>query len=50
MNITGLSLEAGGLFTYFDFVTARNQPFIGGSMASDGGLEHRFNINVGYYF
>jgi hypothetical protein len=50
MNITGMSLQAGGLFTYFDFVTARNQPFIGGSMAGDGGLEHRFNINVGYYF
>lgn len=50
MNVTGMSLEAGGLFTYFDFVTARNQPFIGGSMAGDGGREHRFNVNVGYYF
>ena len=50
MNITGMSLAAGGLSTYFDFVTARNQPFIGGSMAGDGKTEHRFNVNVGYYF
>lgn len=50
MNVTGMSLAAGGLFTYFDFVTARNQPFIGGSMAGDGKTEHRFNVNVGYYF
>ncbi|TAM33868.1 MAG: carbohydrate porin [Rhodanobacter sp.] len=50
MNITGMSMAAGGLFTYFDFVTARNQPFIGGSMAGNGGVEHRFNINFGYYF
>jgi len=50
MNVTGVSVTAGGLFTYFDFVTARNQPFIGGSLAGDGGINHRFNINVGYYF
>ncbi len=50
MNVTGVSVAAGGLFTYFDFVTARNQPFIGGSMAGDGEVEHRFNINLGYYF
>lgn len=50
MNVTGMSLEAGALFTYFDFVTVRNQPCIGGSMAGDGGLEYRLNINVGYYF
>jgi len=30
--------------------SARNQLFIGGSMAGDGKIEHRFNINVGYYF
>ena len=50
MNVSGVSLEAGGLFTYFDYVTARNQPFIGGSMAGDGKVEHRFNVNFGYYF
>jgi len=50
MNVSGVSVAAGDLYTYFDFVTARNQPFIGGSMAGNGNVEHRFNINVGYYF
>ncbi len=50
MVVTGMAVAAGPLHTYFDFVTARNQPFIGGSMGSDGDLENRFNINVGYYF
>jgi hypothetical protein len=50
MNVSGVSVAAGDLFTYFDFVTGRNQPFIGGSMAGDGPIQHRFNINFGYYF
>ena len=51
MNVTGFSVAAGGLFTYFDLVHARNQPFIGSSMAADSNeTERRFNINVGYYF
>ncbi|WP_269620404.1 porin [Zhongshania sp. BJYM1] len=51
MNITGVSVAAGGLFTYFDWVYAKNQPFVGGSAAGDSSdFEHRFNINIGYYF
>ncbi|NII11783.1 porin [Oleiagrimonas sp. C23AA] len=50
MNVTGVGVSAGDLYTYFDFVTGRNQPFIGGSMAGDGQVEHRFNINFGFYF
>ena len=51
MNVTGFSVAAGGLFTYFDLVHARNQPFIGSSMAANSNdTERRFNINVGYYF
>ena len=51
MNVTGFSVAAGGLFTYFDLVHARNQPFVGGSAAGDSGeTERRFNINIGYYF
>lgn len=50
MNVLGMAVGAGDLYTYFDFVTARNQPFIGGSMAGNGGVEHRFNINFGFYF
>jgi hypothetical protein len=48
MNVT---VAAGGLFTYFDFVQAKNQPFVGGSIAGDSDeTETRFNINIGYYF
>ncbi len=51
MNITGFSVAAGGLFTYFDLVHARNQPFVGGSAAGNSDdTERRFNINIGYYF
>ena len=51
MNVTGVSVAAGGLFTYFDLVHARNMPFIGSSMAANSNeTERRFNINVGYYF
>lgn len=51
MNVTGVSVAAGGFFTYFDWVLAKNQPFAGGS-ASGNSDEHerRFNINIGYYF
>ncbi len=51
MNVLGMAVSAGGMFTYVDFVTAKNQPFINGSIGQDGGsTEHRFNINFGYYF
>lgn len=51
MNVTGFSVAAGGLFTYFDLVHARNQPFVGGSAAGNSKeTERRFNINIGYYF
>ena len=51
MNVLGVAVSAGGLYTYIDFVTGENQPFIGGSMGQDGGdTNHRFNINFGYYF
>lgn len=51
MNVLGFSIAAGGLFTYIDWVQARNQPFVGGSIAGDAAqTERRFNINIGYYF
>lgn len=50
MNILGVGVSAGDLYTYLDFLTARNQPFVGGSMAGDGEVEHRFNVNFGFYF
>lgn len=51
MNVTGVSVAAGGLFTYFDLVHGKNMPFVGGSIAGDSSeTERRFNINIGYYF
>jgi hypothetical protein len=51
MNVTGVAVTAGGLYTYFDFIMAQNQPFIGGSMDGDAtDTNSRFNVNVGYYF
>lgn len=51
MNVTGVSIAAGGLFTYVDYALAKNQPFVGGSVAGDNDeTEGRFNINIGYYF
>jgi len=52
MNVTGVAISAGPVYTYIDWVTARNHPFIGGSMgdSNSGSVNHRLNINVGYYF
>jgi len=40
MNVLGAAISAGGLFTYVDFVYAKNQPFIGGSVAGDGAFNN----------
>jgi len=52
MNVLGVAVAAGGgFYTYVDFVRAKNQPFIGGNIATDGGeVNNRFNINFDYYF
>ena len=52
MNVTGVAVSAGGLYTYIDLITAENQPFVGGSIDSptEGGTNTRLNINFGYYF
>ena len=51
MNVTGVAVSAGGMFTYIDYVIGKNQPFINGSIGQDGGsTETRFNINFGFYF
>ena len=51
MNVTGVAVAAGGLYTYFDLVSAKNHPFIGGSLGNDAGdWNTRFNVNVGFYF
>ncbi|MDK1290582.1 carbohydrate porin [Pseudoalteromonas umbrosa] len=51
MNVTGVSMSAGAFFSYLDFVNAKNQPFVGGSIAGDSDdTQRRFNLNFGYYF
>jgi len=54
MNVLGVGIGAGKVYTYVDLVTAANQPFIGGVMAPGPGDDRswntRLNINVGYYF
>jgi len=52
MNVLGVAVAAGGgVYTYVVYVNAKNQPFIGGNTATDGGeVNDRFNINFGYYF
>ncbi|WP_376691234.1 carbohydrate porin [Wenzhouxiangella sp. EGI_FJ10409] len=52
MNVTGVAVTSGGLYTYIDLILAENQPFIGGTMdsATKPGTNTRFNINFGYYF
>ncbi|MGB0937522.1 MAG: carbohydrate porin [Colwellia sp.] len=51
MNVSGVAISAGGLYTYVDLVNAKNQPFINGTMAGDDDeWQTRFNINFGYYF
>ena len=51
MNVLGVAISAGALYTYVDLVRAKNQPFVGGTMAGDSDdWQTRFNINFGYYF
>jgi hypothetical protein len=51
MNVLGVAVSAGGLYTYIDLVSAKNHPFIGGTMAGDeDNWNTRVNINFGYYF
>jgi len=51
MNVTGVAISAGKLYTYVDYVVAKNMPFIGGDMAGNtNDWNTRFNINIGYYF
>ncbi|WP_146746627.1 hypothetical protein [Sinomicrobium soli] len=57
MNVTGIGVAAGHLYTYIDFAAGKNHSWLGGNFADDfaGGnpearWEARFNINIGYYF
>ena len=57
MNVTGVLVTAGQVYTYIDFAAGKNQSWLGPDWTSalaqgnpDAELEMRFNINIGYYF
>lgn len=57
MNVTGVLVSAGSLYTYIDYAAGYNHSWLGGNFIDDfakgnpnAKWEARFNINVGYYF
>lgn len=57
MNVTGVLVTAGSLYTYIDYATGYNHSWLGGNFVDDfskgnpnAKWEARFNINIGYYF
>ncbi|UNY98036.1 hypothetical protein MQE36_13190 [Zhouia spongiae] len=57
MNVTGIGISAGHLYTYIDFAAGKNHSWLGGNFFDDfaqgnpnAKWEARFNINIGYYF
>jgi hypothetical protein len=57
MNVTGVLVSAGNLYTYFDYAAGYNHSWLGGNFVDDfakgnpdAEWEARFNINIGYYF
>ncbi|HVI48381.1 MAG TPA: hypothetical protein VM802_26160 [Chitinophaga sp.] len=57
MNVLGCMVTAGHIFTYIDWASGKNQPWLGpvwtDALAAGTPGEkwhHRFNINIGYYF
>ncbi|MCY1723449.1 hypothetical protein OU798_24065 [Prolixibacteraceae bacterium Z1-6] len=57
MNVTGVLVSAGNVYTYIDLAQGKNHPWIGpvwtdalAAGTADAKWETRFNINIGYYF
>ena len=57
MNVTGVLVTAGSVYTYFDIAAGKDQPWLGpnwtnglGAGSADANWEVRFNMNIGYYF
>lgn len=57
MNVTGVLVSAGHLYTYIDYAAGYNHSWLGGNFVDDFSTgnpgakwEARFNINIGYYF
>jgi hypothetical protein len=57
MNVTGVMITAGNIYSYVDYALGKNQSWLGpvwtGALAAgtpDAKWHSRFNINIGYYF
>jgi hypothetical protein len=57
MNVTGVLVSAGNVYTYFDVAAGKDQPWLGpvwknalANGTADAKWEVRFNMNIGYYF
>lgn len=57
MNVTGVLVTAGNIYTYIDYAAGYNHSWLGGNFVDDFSVgnpdakwEARFNINIGYYF
>jgi hypothetical protein len=53
INTIGCAIGSGPLFTYVDYILARDMAFFGnGSMGTggDGEWRGRFNVNIGFYW
>jgi hypothetical protein len=52
INTLGCAIGIGPLFTYVDYILARDMAFFGGSMGEggDGDWNSRFNVNIGFYW
>ena len=57
MNVTGVLVTAGNVYTYFDAAAGKNQPWLGpvwepalANGTNGAKWEVRFNMNIGYYF
>lgn len=57
MNVTGVLVTAGSIYTYIDYAAGYNHSWLGGNFIDDFSFgapnatwEARFNINIGYYF
>lgn len=57
MNVTGVLVSAGSIYTYIDYAAGYNHSWLGGNFVDDfskgnpnAKWEGRFNINIGYYF
>lgn len=57
MNVTGIMINSGFIYIYFDYAAGYNHSWLGGNYVDDfaqgnpdAKWEARFNINIGYYF